>query len=266
MRGYLYYALNDIKRNQAFIDELINEAKQYNIQLKCVHEETAITKDAQFVIYRGRDYKLVQRLEQKGIRVFNRSEVSRIANNKLSTFELAMMLGIPVIETHKLYTSKQIDRYTVVIKTTDGFGGQDVHLCQNEADVLAVQQQYKDKTLIVQPYIESNATDIRIFALGNEIIGAVKRQGQQSFKANFSLGGKIESYQPTKRDRLIIEKITSALHSDYIGVDFLQQPNGQLVLNEIEDPVGARSLYITENISVAERYIDYIYCQLTKTN
>lgn len=263
MKGYLFYEQADIERNKAFINELIEEAHQINIELECIHDEESITNDARFVIYRGRNYTIPQRLEHQGIRVFNRSEVSRIANSKLSTFELGVMLGIPVIETHKLYTVKQIDTYPVIVKTTDGFGGDEVHLCENAADVTAVEQQYENRTLLVQPYIDSNATDIRIFTLGQTIIGAVKRQGQHSFKANFSLGGKIAPYKPTKRDELIVEKITSALHSDYIGIDFLLQSNGQLILNEIEDPVGARSLYITENIPVAKRYMEYIHRELT---
>lgn len=259
MKGYLFYEQNDVARNEAFIDELIEEAKRFDMTVICVSNEDQIADDAHFVIYRGRDYRVAQGLESKGIRVFNRSEVSRIANNKLSSFELAVMLGIPVIETHKLYSPSQIDQYPVIVKTTDGFGGKDVHFCKDETDVVNIQQQYEGKSLIVQPYIESNATDIRIFALGQDIIGAVKRQGEQSFKANFSLGGNIAPYIPTKRDRLMVEKITSALHSDYIGIDFLLQADGQLRLNEIEDPVGARSLYITENIPVAKRYIEYIY-------
>lgn len=196
--------------------------------------------------------------------MFNRSEVSRIANNKLGTFELAIMLGIPTIETHKLYTPKQIEKYPVVVKTADGYGGQEVHLCKEEIDVVKVQEKYADRLLVVQPYIETNATDVRIFVLGEEILGAVKRSGVDSFKSNYTLGGKVEKYKPSKRDQLMVEKITSALHSDYIGIDFLVLPNGQLVLNEIEDPVGARSLYGTHDFSVAEKLMAYIADSLTK--
>lgn len=235
MKGYLYYEREDAQRNEKFIDELLVEAKKCRIDLQLIVDDERPDEDARFVIFRGRDYRLAQKFEADGLRVFNRSEVSRIANNKLGTFELAIMLGIPTIETHKLYTPKQIEKYPVVVKTADGYGGQEVHLCKEEIDVVKVQEKYADRLLVVQPYIETNATDVRIFVLGEEILGAVKRSGVDSFKSNYTLGGKVEKYKPSKRDQLMVEKITSALHSDYIGIDFLVLPNGQLVLNEIED-------------------------------
>ena len=258
MKGYLFYEIEDIKRNEKFINELITEAKKQQIDLALIEEDERPKADAKFIIYRGRDYRLAQEFENDGFRVFNRSEVNRIANNKLSTFELAVMLGVPNVETHKLYMPSQIDAYPVVVKTADGYGGKEVHLCKNAEEVKIIQDKYADRLLVVQPYIEANATDVRIFAIGNEIIGAVKRTGVNSFKSNYTLGGKIEKYKPSKRDELMVEKITSALHSDYIGIDFLVLPNGQLVLNEIEDPVGARSLYGTHEFSVAEKLVGYM--------
>lgn len=264
MKGYLVYKKEDVERNSKFIEELIAEAKKLAIDLTLLQDDQQPDADACFILFRGRDYRVAQKFEHDGFRVFNRSEVSRIANNKLSTFELAVMLGIPTVETHKLYMPNQIEKYPVIVKTADGYGGEEVHLCTNAEAVKLVQEEYSDRLLVVQPYIESNATDVRIFALGSDIIGAVKRRGVDSFKSNYTLGGKIEKYKPSKRDELMVEKITSALGSDYIGIDFLQLPNGQLLLNEIEDPVGARSLYGTHGFSVAEMVIGYVSATLSK--
>lgn len=264
MIGYVYYERKDASRNEKFIDELIDEAKKIGIDLKLLMDDEKPLKDAEFIIFRGRNATLAKQFEADGFRMFNRSEVNRIANNKLSTFELAVMLGIPTIETHKLYTPKQIDQFPVIVKTADGYGGEEVHLCRDASEIQQIQLRYPGRLLVIQPYIETNATDVRIFTLGNEIIGAVKRTGVNSFKSNYTLGGKIERYKPTKRDALMVEKVTSALQSDYIGIDFLMLPNGQLVLNEIEDPVGARSLYGTHGFSVAERILAYIQSNIQK--
>ncbi len=43
-----------------------------------------------------------------------------------------------------------------------------------------------------------------------------------------------------------------------MSFDFLLLPDGSWLLNEIEDPVGARSLYKTHDFSVAEKVIKYI--------
>ncbi len=258
MKGYIYYASEDATRNEKFITELIEEGKKLEIDLQLLVDDEEPTKKASFIIFRGRDYTLVQKFEEAGFRVFNGSEANRIANNKLSTFELAVMLGIPVVETHKLYTSKQIDQYPAIVKTAHGYGGTEVYLCNDIQKVERLQKKYEGELLVVQPYIEANATDIRVFVIGDEIIGAVKRMGVNDFKSNYTLGGKIEKFKVSKKIELIVEKITDALESDYIGIDFLLRPNGQILLNEIEDPVGARSLYATHNISVAEKLMNYV--------
>ena len=117
---------------------------------------------------------------------------------------------------------------------------------------------FKNRNLIVQPYIESAATDIRVFVIGEEVIGAVKRTGNDSFKSNYTLGGSVEKYTLSDWQNKEVTTITSALQSDYIGIDFLLLPDGRWLLNEIEDPVGARSLYSTHDYSVAKILVSYI--------
>ena len=79
--------------------------------------------------------------------------------------------------------------------------------------------------------------------IGEEVVGAVKRTGKDSFKSNYTLGGSVEKYTLSSWQEKEVVKIARALKSDYIGIDFLLLPDGQWLLNEIEDPVGARSLY-----------------------
>lgn len=258
MKGYIYYASEDAMRNAKFIKELVEEAQKLEIDLELLVDDAKPINHASFIIFRGRDYTRAQQFEEEGFRVFNGSETNRIANNKLSTFELAVMLGVPTVETHKLYTPKQIDQYPVIVKTAHGYGGKEVYLCKDIDKVERLQKKHEGDLLVVQPYIEANATDIRVFVMGDEIIGAVKRMGVKDFKSNYTLGGKIEKFKVSKKIELIVEKITDALESDYIGIDFLLRPNGQVLLNEIEDPVGARSLYATHGVSAAEKLMAYV--------
>lgn len=263
MKGYIYYESEGAMKNAKFIKELIEEALKLDIELELLVDDAMPTKNASFIIFRGRDYRRAQQFEKDGFRVFNGSETNRIANNKLSTFELAVMLGVPTVETHKLYTPKQIDQYPVIVKTAHGYGGQEVYLCHDIEKVERLEKKHEGQLLVVQPYIEANSTDIRVFVIGDEIIGAVKRMGVDDFKSNYTLGGKIEKFKVSKKIELIVEKIVDALESDYIGIDFLLRPNGQVLLNEIEDPVGARSLYATHGISAAEKLVDYVKKEMT---
>ena len=87
--------------------------------------------------------------------------------------------------------------------------------------------------------------------IGEEVVGAVKRTGNRSFKSNYTLGGSVEKYTLSSWQEKEALTIARALKSDYIGIDFLLLPDGRWMLNEIEDPVGARSLYVTHDFSVA---------------
>ena len=87
---------------------------------------------------------------------------------------------------------------------------------------------FEGRRTIVQPYIESSATDVRVFMLGEEVLGAVKRTGSDSFKSNYTLGGSVEKYTLSSWQEKEVRKIAKALKSDYIGIDFLLLPDGGL--------------------------------------
>lgn len=263
MRGLLYYSQADAVKNKLFIKDLQKEASKIDIDLQLLTDDEIPDGPIDFMLFRSRHVERIKQFENLGIKVINRSEVHRIANHKLRTFELALLLGVPVVPSQKFQSVMDIDKYPVIVKTVDGHGGNEVFLLPNAEKAESILEKYQARELIVQPYIESGAKDVRVFVIGNEIIGAVKRSGNNSFKSNYTLGGNIEKYklsQAQEKDALTIAK---AIKSDYIGIDFLLLPDGSWLLNEIEDPVGARSLYLTHDFSVAEKLMCYIKKKLT---
>lgn len=258
MKGYVYYSSEEAERNRGFIDDLMKHAALMDIILKLLLDEEEPNDEADFILFRDRNTELSTRWEAKGLRMINRSEVNRIANDKWKTFELANLLGIPAVTTKKVRSINDIPPLPIVLKTTDGHGGNEVFLCQQETDADQFFTRFAGRQTIAQPYIESNAMDVRVFMLGDEVLGAVKRIGSNSFKSNYTLGGSVEQYTLSEWQEIQVRKIAKALKSDYIGIDFLLLPNGDWLLNEIEDPVGARSLYVTHDFSVAERLLEYV--------
>ena len=265
MKGVLYYEKNDSIRNEWFINELIQAGVTMGIEMELQTEDFQTTRKLDFIFYRGRDYELAKQWESEGYLVMNRSEVNRIANDKLQSAQMAAVLGIPVIPTKSVQSIDDIRSYPVVMKTTHGHGGKDVNLCQSESEAQELLSRYKEEPLVAQPYIDHGATDVRLYVIGNEVVGAVKRTGVTSFKANVALGGKAERFNPPASLRTFAEKISKALKSDYIGVDFLQSADGIWLLNEIEDPVGARSLYETTDFNVAQEVMQHIQKKLEKS-
>lgn len=258
MNGVLYYEKLDAERNEGFIHELMKSAESEGMNLSLVHSAEEVQSGTDFILFRSRDPETAKWLESKGYRLFNRAEVNKIANDKWNTFQLASVLGIRAVPTKMLNSLEQLDRYPVVLKTADGHGGQEVACCDNEVDAEAFIEQYRGRTIIVQPYIESNNTDVRVFIVGDEVVGAVKRTGKDSFKSNYTLGGSIERYELTSSQEMEALTIARAIKSDYIGVDFLLLQDGTWMLNEIEDPVGARSFYETHDENIADLLIKHI--------
>lgn len=264
MKGYIYYSKIDSLKNHLFIKDVINEATLIGIVLQLLVDDEQPDANADFIFFRNRNPEKVKSFEQQGFRVFNRAEVNKIANNKLRSFELATLLGIPAVPTKKIRVIEEIQAYPVVLKTVDGHGGNEVFLCASEDEAKSFFSKLSDKELIVQPYIESGSRDIRVFMIGDEVLGAVKRTGNGSFKSNYTMGGSVEKYTLSGWQEKHAEKIARALNSDYIGIDFLLLLDGSWLLNEIEDPVGARSLYKTHEFSVAKKIVAYIHKCLHK--
>ncbi|WP_432358358.1 ATP-grasp domain-containing protein [Sporosarcina sp. UB5] len=254
----MYYSATEAERNRAFIDDLMTHAQKSYIELVLLLDDEQPMDDADFIIFRDRNGELSEKWESAGFQVINRSDVNKIANDKLKTFEFATLLGVSAVQTKEFKSLVDLPPLPVVLKTTDGHGGNEVFLCTTKEEVEQFLSKFASRKLIVQPHIESNSTDVRVFMLGENILGAVKRTGRGSFKSNYTLGGSVEKYTLSSWQEDEVRKIAKALKSDYIGIDFLLLPDGGWMLNEIEDPVGARSLYVTHDFSVAEKVMDYV--------
>ena len=264
MKGLLIYEKAEIERNRSFIDRLINAASS-NSHILTIVDDQRLIPEADFIIFRSRNPKLAKELEQRNIPMFNRPEVNVVANDKLKALQLVQLLGIATVPTKKISIASEINEFPVVLKTIDGHGGKQVDLVYTEKEAATFLNTFSDNTIIAQQYIETNATDVRVFMLGEEVLGAVKRTGSKdSFKSNFTLGGTVEKYMLDFQQRAEVEKIAKALKSDYIGIDFLLLPDETWLFNEIEDPVGARSYFETTKEDIAEPIMEYIHKKLTK--
>jgi len=266
MKGLVYYSVEGSIKNKSFIDDLIVEAHTVGIELIMLVGDEEPLEDTSFVLFRDRNPSLSKKFELQGFKIFNSSEVNRIANNKLLTYQFALSNGIPAVPTTIIQSIDEIYAFPIVLKTIDGYAGSEVYLCANATKAAKLFQKFEHREMIAQPYIESGAQDIRVFIVGQDIVGAVKRTGTDSFKSNYSQGGTIEKYILSPEQEKDALKIAYLLNSDYIGVDFLLLEDGSWLLNEIEDPVGARSLYKTHDFSIAGKLMRYIQKSLQYTH
>ncbi|WP_422123038.1 RimK family alpha-L-glutamate ligase [Planococcus sp. X10-3] len=247
----LLYETADAQRNRAFILEL---QKFADFELVCwddwdedgVNVLAGKLKD-QTVLFRCRRPVAARFLENEGIRLVNRAEVNRIANDKWQSFQLFLMLGVPAIPTYR-----KPQEFPCVAKSVDGHGGSQVEILESaDSDVPF------DAETIYQPLIQHTA-DVRAYVIGDEVVGAVKRSSESSFRKNLSLGADVERYQLDSIQEQEVLKIARALKADYIGIDFLLLDDGRHLFNEIEDPVGARSFYQTHDENIAKLLVRHV--------
>lgn len=235
MSGVLIYTKAEAQRNRFAVQKFIE-----NLDVVLVDE--SYNGSADFVINRTNDYKVAKRFEQRGIRVFNPSSLSRLANDKQRCYEFMQKNGIEIMPIN--YTG-----VPVVKKKTDGHGGTEVEMLTKAEDF---QEGY-----VYQKPCDTPGRDLRVWVLGGEIVTAVLRESKTDFRSNFCLGGIAAPYILSMDEKRLVKKISALVQSDYIGIDFIFN-GGRLVFNEIEDTVGARIVYDQTDIDILSLYCDYI--------
>ncbi len=263
MKGLLVYTNKDAQINKWFINRLIEEAKKLGAELSLVLCDDADAFDAKlyekydFCINRSRFAQINHKLDSFGVPCFNNAKTIEVANDKYKTYKVCKGLDVPVMETC-LFSKEKADSisYPCVLKSTSGHGGQEVFWLDNKEDLQNIVLDC-DKQYILQKPCSHTGVDVRVYVLGSEIVAGVKRSSAESFRSNFTLGAKAELFEVTKEQKKIVSLLQRELDTDYAGFDFILH-EGNWVLNEIEDAVGARMLYSLCDFDIAQMYLQYV--------
>ena len=235
MNPILVYSKPEAERNRFVTNKMARE-------LGTILVTPDYRGDAQYVINRSNDYRIAEYYENKGIRVFNPSAFSKLANNKQHCYDFMEVNEIEIMPTR--YSTPPF-----VKKPVDGHGGQNVIMCTSR-------EEYDDKMVCQKPAGDLGK-DLRVWILGNEIVASILRVSKHDFRSNYCLGGKAEIYTLSDEERKLVKKITDLVDGDYYAVDFVFN-NGRIVFNELEDTVGARMIYDKTDIDIIKLYCDYI--------
>ncbi len=260
IKGLLLYDPLDVRKNTWFIEHLVRSANRYGLGLdwQAYTDESLDGAEDRydFCINRTRHSQVNDRLEPR-VRCYNNRDTVRIANNKWLTYRLCQKWGIPTMETVAIDNPSAIPLdYPYVLKSNNGHGGSEVYWISERTDI--PHPLTNTSGYIAQKPATDGATDVRIYALGGEAVMGVRRHSDRDFRSNYSLGGQVELVAPTDEQRQILHTLYAALQMDYVGVDFLLH-QGQWVLNEIEDAVGARMLYSLTDYDMGDAFMRYIY-------
>lgn len=246
--------------------------------------------------------ELTRFLEEHKIPVFNSSYVSSICNHKGRTLaclknkvlcvpsitlgmeELPYVLNLNFVQvcryfrsrfecsSFREYESEIIEQAKdFVLKTVDGHGGNEVFSLMGEREKLrlAVKNsgRKEESDFVLQPMLRygEESRDMRVYVIGKHIVAAVMRSSLLDFRANFSLGGQARHVELEPQQRSVVKHIIDEFDFGMVGIDFLFDRENRLVLNEIEDVVGARMLYACmPETDIVQKYVAYVMEQKLK--
>lgn len=282
LKGWILYNHEDAKRNESYIEFHKTEGEKLGMEIQLIYIEElefGVQFDEWYVLYEGNElekpdfaivrmnYPLLSRqLELMDVQVFNSSFVAAICNDKAQTYQYVAKTGIQMVDSrfvHKKFLLSQLNTVPrpFVVKSVSGHGGSLVFLVEEGMDIMPIYDKLDDH-VVIQPLASKKKQDLRVYIVGNEIVGAVLRTGQDRFRSNFSLGGKAELYTLEDDEKEIVEKIIDLFDFGLAGIDFIIGDNGTLIFNEIEDVVGSRMLYSCSDINIVALYLAYIKKQV----
>lgn len=220
------------------------------------------------------ELSVIRVFELAGIPCFNTSESINIVQDKFQTSEILSNAGIPVPHTMiiKSSTNLNIVKSTIgfpcIVKVVVGSFGEGVYLCHTDKEyekfIEFVNDIHNEKTLIVQEYLgDRPGEDLRVFVVGNKVIGAMKRTAPEGdFRANITHGGTGESYPVTSEIAEIALKTAKVLNLSIAGIDLLFDSRGFRICEANSNP-GFSGFDKYCNTDIANEITTFIYDNLT---
>ena len=258
MECWILYDRADLGKNRFFAERLRDSGCAMGLECEIVLSDEIDPGDApDVVVSRSRDHILTSEIEDSGATVYNRSSVTRICCDKAETYRFARSLGLPVLP-YSLDGGDLPDGPPWVVKSRIGHGGSEVFEARSREEVSELMERNAPRLPMVQRMAPVRGRDMRCYVLGGRVIASVMRSSDTDFRANFSLGGRAEVREPPEAAIGIIRKAAPELMPDFVGFDFLFGEDGEVYLNEIEDPVGTRMLYELTDLDAASPYMRYV--------
>ena len=257
--GLIVYTDYDAKCNRFFINKCLELLNDEDFSLKYINEDETLnyvnSNKVDFVIYRGRNYQLLETLHSRDIKTFNNVLTNKTANDKYLTYKLLKDNNLPYIETY-LELSK-IKSFPCIMKSVSGHGGQEVFFVKDLKEVNQIKNAHPNLKFIYQEFLENDG-DVRLYLLNGEVMASIKRKSPSDYRNNYSLGGEVELYEPSKEMVKAAKKVANLLKADFIGVDFLLTNSGFKII-EIEDPVGSRMVYkLKPELDIIRLFIEHV--------
>lgn len=295
MKMWMIYDREGLARNKDYVTLYETACAPYGIEVEAVYDDCVkkrITggETPVFALVRTINPEVNRFFEQKKIPVFNSYLVSQICNDKGKTLtylketvfcvpslsfcclDLSYICGqdkeglrTQFLECFEYSTHEEQERRLItqaedfVLKSVTGHGGSQVFSLFHERD--RIMKEMQGQEFVLQPMVQTGSPgrDLRVYVIGQEIIAAVMRSSAGDFRANYSRGAEVSLHPLDTGQKEIVRRVIRKFDFGMAGIDFILDKEGKMVLNEIEDVVGARMLYqCAPEINIVTQYVRYL--------
>lgn len=216
-------------------------------------------------------FDTLKAMESNGVTLINRPESMFTARDKFSSLVKLKSAGIPIPETALVESPFEAMRLTerwkeVVIKPLVGSLGlgavrvSDPDIAFRIAkSILSVNQ-----PVYIQKYVRKPERDIRVFVVGDRVIGSIYRINKTSWKTNVAQGALTQVVLPDKYLEEIALKSTAVLGLDYAGLDIVEDSEGGYKVLEVNAAPLWKGFYQATNVNPAKYIIQHLIQKLKK--
>ncbi len=232
-------------------------------------------KQADFILFWDKDIKLATYLEQLGYPVFNSAKAIETCDDKALTHLMLMREGIPMPETilapmtfenigytnyHFLDAVERRLGFPMVIKECFGSFGQQVYLIHSREECIERMKSIGSKPVLFQQFLQSSfGRDIRLQVVGGKVIAGMYRYSENGdFRANLTIGGKMRSFEPTKRQQELAVRCCDIIGLDFAGVDLLFGEEEEPLVCEVNSNAHFKNIYECTGVDAADAILRHI--------
>lgn len=188
---------------------------------------------------------ILKQMELSNIILINPVDGLLIARDKYMSALILKKSGLPVPETaivEDVFTAIDLVRKwgEVVIKPLVGSMGYGSIKTKDPDIAFRVAKTLLNlgQPIYIQKYISKPGRDIRIFVVGDEVLGGMYRISH-SWKTNVAQGAKVKAIKLTDELKELAIKATKALGLQYSGIDIGESKNGYVIFEVNASPLWA---------------------------
>ena len=230
--------------------------------------------DAEIVIVRGIFLAIktisviINSLRKKGIKIFDNNFLEhRYSIDKVTDIVKLASSGISVPDTYysrdfKTYSAiAQKLGYPFVMKSSRMGKGADVLLVESVNKLKGIvsdkQNEGKSaKSYLLQQYIPYQY-DLRVLVVGDEVFTMRRIPAEGEFRANFSLGGKVELYELDEESKKLALNALAAVDMSVGGVDILITKDKRKYVLEVNHTAGFVGMEKATGKNSAKVYLNH---------